>query len=332
MKGAMMEERKGSIWPGFILAVIVGYISWYLADMHKAIDSLVAGIVLGIVIRSIIGERARLVPGLVFAPKVFIPAGIILYGVNLKFQKLATVPSFAWFQVIVGMVVIFLIALWAGKRLKVRDKTSLLIATGTSICGASAIAIATPVIKGKTEGTGVALITITIFGLIGMLIYPLALTWLELSKTGYALFCATTLHMTGLIKIAAAALGESSVKLALAIKMARTAMIIPAVLFLSWFVSSRDKERKSYLRSVPWFMWVFVLMGLAFSFIPQLTPLALELKPYAGILFTIALTSIGLTVDLKRIVNAGGGPLIVGLSTWLGAIIIFLLGNLVFRY
>ncbi len=91
----MTEEGRSSIWPGFILAVVVGCFSWHLAHLHPAIDSLVAGIVLGIVIRSIIGERAWLSPGFVFAPQAFIPAGIVFYGVNLRFQKLAAVPSLA---------------------------------------------------------------------------------------------------------------------------------------------------------------------------------------------------------------------------------------------
>lgn len=230
------------------------------------------------------------------------------------------------------MAAIFIIALWVGKRLKVRDKTSLLIATGASICGAPAIAMATPVVKGKSEDTGVALITITIFGLMGMLIYPLMLIWLELSRTGYALFCATTLPMTGLIKVVAAVLGENFLEEVMAIKMARIAMIIPVIWFLSWLVSSRGKKRKSYLGSVPWFMWVFVLTGLAFSFVPLLAPSVPILELAAGVLFTMALASIGLTADLKGIVNAGGGPLLVGLAAWAAVMIIFLLGNLLLGY
>lgn len=327
---------------GFILAIVVGLFAWWIAGFHKALDALVVGIVLGMVIRTFLGERAYLLPGLEFAPKFFIPLGIILYGVNLKFHKLIVVPGIFWLQLIIGMVVIFLVAVYLGRKLGIRDQLSLLIATGTSICGASAIALATPLVKADSEETGASLITITIFGLIGMFLYPLAITYFELSKTGYALLCATTLHQTGLVKTAAFAMGKDCLYLALSIKMARTALIIPIIGFLCWYTGRKttegspererreEKKEKFFLFRIPWFLWVFVLVGFLVSFIPTLAPLAKTLKPWAGFFWTFALTSIGLTVDLKRMLNVGGVPLIVGLATWLTAIGVFILGNAIF--
>ena len=72
-------------------------------------------------------------------------------------------------------------------------------------------------------------------------------------------------------------------------------------------------------------MWVFVLVGLLTSFLPQLSPVVTALRPWAGIFFTMALTSIGLTVDLRKMLNVGGAPLVVGLGCWLTAIATFML-------
>ncbi len=127
-------------------------------------------------------------------------------------------------------------------------------------------------------------------------------------------------------------------KLAISIKMARTALIIPIVGFLSWYIARKEalpagrqrKNKKFILFQIPWFMWVFVLVGFLTSSVPGLGPLAETLKPWAGIFWTMALASIGLTVDLKGMLNVGGGPLIVGLACWLAAIGIFLLGNSIF--
>jgi len=311
---------------GLLLAIVLGLFAYWLAGFHAAADALVVGIILGMIVRTIVGDRPHFLPGLDLAPRLFIPLGVILYGINLKFHRLASVPVVFWLQLLVGIVAIFLIARYLGRRLGVRDENSFLIATGTAICGASAIAIATPVVKGDSEDAGASLITITILGLFGMLLYPLVVTYFAFNKTEYAIFCATTLHMTGLVKAAALTMGQSCVKLALSIKMARTAMIIPVVGFLWWYFHRKERiKKKSILLHIPWFMWVFVAVGLLTSFVPGLAPLVAILKPWAGIFFTVALTSIGLTVDLKKMLNVGGAPLIVGLACWIAAIGAFVL-------
>lgn len=324
MKAGRATSLKEN-WAGLSLAILLGLIAFWLASFHEAIDALVVGIIFGMVARTIMGDKPRFLPGLSFAPRVFIPLGVIFYGINLKFDKLSQIPSIFWLQLIIGIVAIFLIAIFLGKLFRMRDENSFLIAVGTGICGASAIAIATPVVGADSEDAGSSLITITVFGLFGMLIYPLAYTFFALTKTEYAVLCATTLHMTGIVKSAAAALGESCLRLALSIKMARTAMIIPIIGFLCWYFGRRQGiEKKAVFLRIPWFMWAFVAVGLITSFVPNLEPLVRTLKPWASICFTIALTSIGLTVDLKKMLNVGGAPLIVGFMCWAAAIGVFL--------
>ena len=311
---------------GLVLAIALGLLAWWLAGMHEAMDALVVGIILGMVMRTIIGDRAGVLPGLALAPRIFIPLGVVFYGINLRFNKLAEVPGVLWLQLLVGTVAIFAIAMILGKRLRMRESNSLLIAIGTAICGASAIAIATPVVDADSEDAGASLITITIFGLFGLLLYPLALTFFPLTETAYAALCATTLHMTGLVKSAAMAMGDGCLRLAISIKMARTAMIIPIIGFLCWHPwRGKAGARGPIMRRIPWFMWAFVAVGLAMSFLPGAAQLIGVLKPWAGIFFTIALTSIGLTVDLKKMINVGGAPLIVGLACWIAAIGIYLI-------
>ncbi|MFH0939985.1 MAG: putative sulfate exporter family transporter [Planctomycetota bacterium] len=331
-----MQKRKFfEMIPGVVLTVIVGYCACWIAEFHKGIDSLVVGVVLGIVIGTFVGRRPFFLPGFGLAMKIFISIGIMLYGINLEFHKLAEIPAAFWLQLIVGIIAIFLVALYLGRKLSASGEMSLLIATGTAICGASAIAIAAPIVKAESEDTGISLLTITIFGLFGILIYPLALTFFALSDTQYAFLCATTLPQTGFVKIASLALGESCLKLAISIKVARTAMIIPVIGFLCWYMNRRTnliegERKKFFLYQVPWFVWIFVLVGILVSLSPAFAPLTKTLKPWAGIFLTMALTSIGLTVDLKQMYNFGVAPLIAGLACWLVAIGVFILGNLIF--
>lgn len=313
-------------WAGLILAIAVGLVAYWAASYDEAIDSLVAGLLLGMVIRTVMGDRRLFLPGLELAPKIFIPLGVISYGINLKFNRFMEIPAIFWLQLIVSIIAVFVIAIYLGRLLRVSDKNALLIATGTAICGASAIAITTPVVGADSEDASSSLIVITIFGLIGLLIYPLAITYFSFGTTKYAVLCATTLHMTGLVKAAAIALGEGCLRLALSIKMARTALIIPIIGFLYWFCGrGRGIRKKNIFIRIPWFMWAFVLVGLLTSFVPALGPVLSSLKPWAGIFFTMALTSVGLSVDFRRMLDVGGAPLIVGMFCWLITIGIFML-------
>ncbi len=311
---------------GLALAIVVGLAAYWAASFDEAIDSLVVGLILGMVIRTIMGDRPRLLPGLDLAPKIFIPLGVIFYGINLKFNRLVEIPAVFWLQLIASIVAIFVVAIYLGRLLRVRDRNALLIATGTAICGASAIAITTPVVGADSEDASASLIVITVFGLIGLLVYPLAITYFSFDMTEYAVLCATTLHMTGIVKAAALAMGQGCIKLALSIKMARTALIIPIIGFLYWYCGrGRGIEKRNIILRIPWFMWVFMLVGLLTSFVPSLAPAAAALRPWAAVFFTMALTSVGLSVDLRRMLSVGGAPLVLGLVCWLITIGIFAL-------
>ncbi|MFH1612222.1 MAG: putative sulfate exporter family transporter [bacterium] len=115
------------------------------------------------------------------------------------------------------------------------------------------------------------------------------------------------------------------------LKVVRTFLIIPVIGFLCWYIGKKEGiKRKPILYQIPWFMWVFVLVGLLASFVPTFGPLAKTLKPWAGIFFTMVLTSIGLKVDFKRMLNVGISPLIIGLACWIAVIGVFILGKFIF--
>ncbi len=318
--------------PGLGLAITLGLSAYWVAGLNKAMDALVVGIVFGMLARSAIGERKMLLPGLGLAPKILIPLGIILYGVNLEFHKLASVPAIVWLQFLVGIVIVFWVAVYVGSRLGLSDKTQLLIGMGTSICGASAIILASPVIEAEKEDTGMSLLVITILGFLGVATYPAIQSFLSMSWQSYAFFCATTLHQTGLVKMAANFLGKECVDLAICIKMARTATIIPILLGFSWYASYLAVTKGMKARfGVPWFLWGFLLIGLLFSF-SQIGQYSKAIKPWASLAFTFALTSIGLGVDIKKIVFTLPKPILLGALAWLSIIALFFFGYFVIGY
>jgi uncharacterized integral membrane protein (TIGR00698 family) len=314
--------------PGFVLALVLATIAYYVAGLHKAFDSLVLGIIFGIIVRTILGERPLFLKGFELSPRFFIPIGMVIYGVNLDFTKLPSVPYLAWGQIILQILIIFITAIYLGRLFRLSDRLSLLLATGTGICGASAIVVAKSILKTEPEETSSSLITITILGVFGLLVYPLTVNFF--SKEGYSIFCATTLHMTGLVRLAAGVLGEDAVKDAMLIKMGRTSMLIPILGFLIWFIHEKGDKKPIFLK-IPWFAYGFFIMGLMSSYTP-ISKFSPFLKQISGFLWTLALTSIGLVCDFKKVLDVGGMPLVLGLILWVSSILIFLLANSVFVY
>jgi len=322
-----MVQNK-PIWPGLLLAICLGVFSWLLSRVHISFDALVIGIVIGIIVRTIIGERAILIPGLSKSVAVFIPIGIILYGSNLRFNQLAEVPTEVWLQILISITIIFVIVVKLGNRLKLSRALSLLIGVGTAICGASAILLTAPVANAKSEDTAKSLLVITFLGIIGVFLWPLIGEMLNFSSDQYALFSATTLQQTGLVKTAVAFFDPEALPLAMVIKMARITIIIPLILLVSILGRFKSMEEaaqggKSLDVKIPWFLWAFIIVGLLFSYIKPLSENIRYVSPMASFVWTIAMVSIGLSVDVRQIFKTILKPLVLGLIAWLAAVIVF---------
>lgn len=327
MNQAQRRLKAQQTVPGFILALALGTAIWFVSSHITWIDPLVAGIVGGMFLRAMIGERERLTPGFEWTPSVLIPPGIILYAAHLRFD-FAVVTPLIWFQLVIGLV----IAIWAarsiGTWLGLRDATSLLLGVGTAVCGASAIVIAKDAVEARSRDTATALVVITIWGLIGLIVMPHVAQYLEMSVNEQALLYATTLHQTGLVKAAALGVSKACLNAAMAIKSARTIGIIPLLLIASTLhhlpsLTASRSARTQHRVKIAWYLWVFIAAGILFNVVPALAPVVPTCKLINAILWTMAMTSIGLSINLKDIFTQFGRALVAGLVIWLGVILVF---------
>ena len=182
--------------------------------------------------------------------------------------------------------------------------------------------------KSRKKDVSKAILVVVFWGIIGAFLYPFVQKFLAMPEDIYALFAATTLHTTGTVKTAVLFLGKNIEAFALSIKLARTALIIP-ILAVLVFIFRKEQQQSEENQSpflIYWALAGFVITGILFSFVPELTAYAKTLKPYSAILWTLAMASIGLTIDIKGLLKDLFRPLILGLLIWLGAIAVFILG------
>ncbi len=314
--------------PGFSLAILCGFGIWFASSLVSWIDPLVAGILCGMIVRSLMGQRRLLSPGLEWTPRALIPPGIILYGAHLRFD-FAIVSPLTWLQLLVGLIIVVWLATTVGKWLKISQPTSLLLAVGTAVCGASAIVIASEAVKAERRDTATTLLVITIWGLIGLVCLPLLAGAMGMNVHDQALFYSTTLQQTGLVKAAALHAGEGCLSMAMTIKTARIATLIPLLFIVGTItllpqMRGPIKNKSAYRVRVPWYLWGFIIAGVCFTFIPVLAAHASSVHPITALIWTMAMVSIGLTVDIRSVLRSIGRPLLAGLIVWIGLLIVFL--------
>lgn len=212
---------------------------------------------------------------------------------------------------IVSIIGTLVIGFFMGKFLKIEKKTSYLISAGTAICGGSAIAAISPVIKAEEKQISVALGTIFILNSVALFLFPFIGHQLNLSQSQFGMWCAIAIHDTSSVVGAASKYGPQALEIGTTVKLARALWIIP-VAFLSTFIfKNKDSKIK-----IPYFIGLFVLAMIANTYIPFVQQYNHYLTNIAKAGLTLTLFLIGCGLNRKTISSVGFKPLIQGVILW----------------
>lgn len=213
-----------------------------------------------------------------------------------------------------------------GKWLKTDKKTSHLISCGTAICGGSAIAAISPVIKSNENQTSIALGVIFILNSIALFVFPFIGHQLDLSQKDFGLWCAIAIHDTSSVVGAANKYGAEALQIATTVKLARALWIIPISILTAAIFKSKNSKIK-----IPYFIGLFIVAMLLNSYVPATAVIAPHIVNIAKIGLTITLFLIGATLNVKTLKSVGVKPLLQGVFLWifiavLGLVLILYLG------
>jgi uncharacterized integral membrane protein (TIGR00698 family) len=199
-----------------------------------------------------------------------------------------------------------------GRRLLIEKKTSFLICSGTAICGGSAIAAISPVIKAEEKQISVALGCVFILNSIALFIFPLIGHYLNLSQTQFGLWCAMAIHDTSSVVGAAGQYGAKALAVATTVKLARALWIIPVT-----FVSAFLFKNKSKQISIPYFIGLFIVALVANTYIRVVGVLSPYITAVAKAGLTLTLFLIGAGLSLAVLKSVGIKPLLQGVILWI---------------
>lgn len=199
-----------------------------------------------------------------------------------------------------------------GKWLKTEKKTSHLISCGTAICGGSAIAAISPVIKSDENQTSIALGVIFILNAIALFVFPFIGHQLDLSQKDFGLWCAIAIHDTSSVVGAANKYGAEALQIATTVKLARALWIIPISILTAVIFKNKNSKIK-----IPYFIGLFILAMLFNTYVPATAIIAPGIVSIAKIGLTITLFLIGATLNINTLKSVGVKPLLQGVFLWI---------------
>lgn len=198
-----------------------------------------------------------------------------------------------------------------GKIMKIEKKTSFLVSAGTAICGGSAIAAVSPVIKANEEQISAALGTVFILNAIALFIFPIIGHHFELSQHQFGLWSAIAIHDTSSVVGAASSYGTEALQVATTVKLARALWIIPVAYLAMQLFKNKDSKAK-----IPYFIGYFILALIANTYLPFVQQISPYIVDIAKIGLTLTLFLIGTSLSTKVIKAVGVKPLIQGVILW----------------
>lgn len=213
---------------------------------------------------------------------------------------------------LISIIGTLVIGFFMGKFLKIEKKTSYLISAGTAICGGSAIAAISPVIKAEEKQISVALGTIFILNSIALVLFPLIGHQLNLSQNQFGLWCAIAIHDTSSVVGAASKYGTEALEIATTVKLARALWIIPVAFFSTILFKNKSRKLK-----IPYFIGLFVLAMIANTYSPIVQEYSSYLVAIAKAGLTVTLFLIGCGLSKKVLQSVGIKPLVQGVVLWL---------------
>ena len=285
-----------------------------MSVLDLGIPVVLVAVALGILLANTVGAPARADPWLSFASGPLLRLGIVLLGFELVFQETLRLGA-RGLAIVVGVVLAtFFGTLWAGRRLGVSSGLSLLVATGFSICGISAIAAARDVIDADEEEAAYAIALVTLCGTLAIVLLPVLQGVLGLDDRSYGAWVGASVHDVGQVVATSSAVGGIAVSTAIVVKLTRVLLLGPLVAWIAWSQRGRGVARR---RLAPP-LFVLGFLGAALLRSADVVPDGL-LDAIADVkvaLLAVALFAVGARVELRRLLAVGARPLLLGFSSW----------------
>ena len=324
--------RKQDI-PGLGLVAVVAAVAFAVEAVVKTatpivLSPLVVAVVLGGLISNLglIPDRCR--SGLRFAARSLLRLGIVLLGLQLSLSQVRELGAPGLLLVAFVVAITFIGTQWLGKKLGLSHGLSLLVATGFSICGASAIAAMRPVSDADDDDMAYAIALVTICGTLAIFLLPALAEIIGFSGAQFGSWVGASVHDVAQTVATASTGNQEAQHAAIVVKLTRVMLLAPLVAGVSFarrrkFARSQmiDENVTANAAKLPPLVPLFVvgfLIAISLNSLFDLPDAVLsDAKWIEKSLLASALVGLGAGVDARKLRSIGARPLVLGLISWL---------------
>jgi|OpeIllAssembly_1097287.scaffolds.fasta_scaffold116299_2 uncharacterized integral membrane protein (TIGR00698 family) len=298
---------------------------------RTVVSAVAIAIVMGVLLRNLVGLPEACKPGVSLAVKRLLRIGIALLGAQLSLGQVLRTGGKAVVVVAACILLAILAVRFVSMRMGLSDRLGTLLGVGTSICGVSAIVATAPAIEAKQEETSLAVATITVFGLLAVVIYPLLGRALGLTDVFFGTWAGTAVNDTSQVVATGLIYSQRAGEVATVVKLTRNLFMAPVIVVLSSIYLARarsagdgaaKKGGVSLKTAVPGFVLGFLAMAVLNS-LNAFPAAALDLiRTASAWLIVIALAGVGVETNLASLRTIGFRPFYAGLcaATFMAAV------------
>lgn len=328
-------KRKDTL-SGILFVAIFAAAATMIADLavvkNLGISPLVVGIVLGIFFANTLHNRIPSVweGGITFSGKKILRFAIVFYGFRITFQQIAEVGMEGFMVSLIMLSTTFILGTYLGQKIFNMDRdTSMLTASGASVCGAAAVLATEPVLKSEEHKAAIAVSMVVLFGTIAMFLYPAlysAGVFVGMDDKTFGIFVGGTIHEVAQVVAVGGAYGKDAADAAVIVKMTRVIMIAPMLIVLGIYLSYAAKKSGTAGGGVklviPWFAVYFIGMAGVNSLLTQyslahtgesisvlITSAVENINLIDTFLLTMAMTALGMGTRFAKFKGLGMAPL-----------------------
>ena len=245
-----------------------------------------------------------------------IQLGIILLAFSIPLYDAYELTRTFLPSISVFVILIFILGLLLGRFLKVDKNQTILIASGTAICGATAIAAIAPILKAKPKIIIASISLVFLLNAFGLIAFPLLATYLNMSQDFFGAWAALAIHDTASVVGAAMTYGQDSVEMATTIKLTRTLWLIPLMVVLS------ISYNKKTMLKLPIFVSIFICTLILSNYLVLADTVDNLIKAISNICLFTGLFCIGTSIDKESIKIFDKKLITLAVSLWMIAILI----------
>ncbi len=291
------------------------------------ISPLIGAVLLGALIANLVRLPKRLTPGIAFSGKHLLRLAVGLLGLRLAFAQVLDVGATGVGVLLIAVIATFAFTVWLGSQWGLSRPLAVLLAAGTSICGAAAVVAVSGVVNAREEHTAVGVGAITLYGTLSMLLYPVLGVVLGLTAPQFSLWAGASIHEVAQVVGAAFSFQSATgftgaAELATVVKLGRVLTLAPMTVLLALLMREEARRSRDKVPLVPWFIWVFITTA-ALRSLGVLPMWLLDWLVKADtVLLAVAMAGLGLDLTWAKVRAAGVKPLYVtGIATvFIGAV------------